>query len=79
MFLPKDQFLLDVFDDVKSTGVEYVRLDHRFLEGKVSLSRVIELYNSNDQEKWKDFKDNYANKLIRGYFNVNRSDAIFQN
>ena len=77
MFLPKDQFLLDVFDDLKNTGVQYIRLDHRFLEGEVSLTSVIELYNANDIEKWKDFKDNYSNKFIRGYFNVNRSDAIF--
>ena len=77
MFLPKDQFLLDVFEEVKLTGVDSIRIDHRFLEGGFSLQEMISLVENEDHEKWSSFKENYANKLIRGYFNVNKSDAIF--
>ena len=77
MFLPKDQFLLDVYPELQDTGLQYVRLDHRFLEGDIKLDDIIDLFKSNSTNRWSDFKKSYAGKFIRGYFNVNRSDAIF--
>ena len=38
MFLPKDQYLLDSYEDLLETGIDYIRLDHRFLDGEFSLS-----------------------------------------
>ena len=77
MFLPKDQFLLDIYEDVIETGVEFLRLDHRFLEGDFTLSDMVHLFVERSEEGWVKFKENYSNKFIRGYFNVNKSDAIF--
>lgn len=77
MFLPKDQYLLDVFEELTVTGIQFMRLDHRFLEGEFSLNDMLNLVALENKEKWLNFKENYSNKFIRGYFNVNKSDAIF--
>ena len=77
MFLPKDQYLLDVYSELLETNLAAIRFDHRFLEGNLNLNDVINLYLTNSEEKRLFFKENYGAKFIRGYFNVNRSDAIF--
>ena len=77
MFLPKDQFLMDVSDDLIETGISHIRLDHRHLEGEISLLDIALLVRENSEQRWINFKNQYSGKFIRGYFNVNRSDAIF--
>ena len=77
MFLPKDQYLLDVYSELLETNLAAIRFDHRFLEGNLKINDVINLYLINSEEKRLFFKENYGAKFIRGYFNVNRSDAIF--
>ena len=37
-FSLKDQYLLDSHEDLVETGIDYIRLDHRFLDGEFSLS-----------------------------------------
>ena len=77
MFLPKDQFLMDIYSDVSEVGLEYLRFDHRFLEGDVSLNETMKLFLTNCSSLWESFKASYTSRFIRGYFNVNKSDAIF--
>ncbi len=77
MFLPKDQYLLDSYDELLQTGIKYIRLDHRFLEGEYSITDMATLIENGNTQLWDEFKNNYGAKFIRGYFNVNKSDAIF--
>lgn len=77
MFLPKDQYLLDSYEDLLETGIKYIRLDHRFLEGRYSITDMATLIEQGNAQLWEEFKNNYTAKFIRGYFSVNKSDAIF--
>ncbi|MFZ8932339.1 MAG: peptidase U32 family protein [Bacteriovoracaceae bacterium] len=70
MFHPKDHSLLDYLDELKTLGVDHFRVDSTELVAQTI--NFIKFRNSSDLEVIKKSKPH-----IKGYFNVNKSDALF--
>jgi putative protease len=84
MFHIKDQFLLGNLDDILEENIHY-RVDLRFTPSLDLLDRVIEIFkgvksdtNTLTRELKNLYEDHYGRQLTKGYFNVNKSDAIFK-
>ncbi|EQC49476.1 peptidase, U32 family [Bacteriovorax sp. BSW11_IV] len=78
MFNIKDHCLLENFGELKEMGLEYVRIDLRFFENKSALlPEIAKLATSPDVELANVCKKIYGVPVIRGYYNVNKSDALF--
>lgn len=74
MFLPKDYYILDSFKDILEIEVDYVRVDFSHLKNTNELYSYLNSFNI---EKLKELKNIYPNKTIKGYFNINKSDVLF--
>jgi putative protease len=78
MYHPKDIFLLDKIDELKNIGVGRVRVDVRHLpvEAKENILRSCQMI-INDKINFKELKNLYPRKVIRGYYSANRSNVLF--
>lgn len=75
MFHIKDLFLLDRYDEIKELGLSHLRIDLR--------SKGFELFDSFvssklEENNFKLFKEAYGKDVIRGYYQINKSDALFK-
>lgn len=75
MFHMKNLFLLDKFSELKKLNINYLRVDLRF-EDDLSLMRKI--VEGDSQEHFEQVKKMYNKDVIRGYFNINKSDILFK-
>lgn len=74
MFHIKRLYLLDHLDDLKAMGIDSVRYDLRFDEN-FEINKMSRLQNSNDG---KEYKTQYPYDVIKGYFNINKTDVLFK-
>lgn len=76
MFHIKDFCLIDYAHELKVCGPEYFRVDLRWASFS-QLGVVKELVETFDESKFLDFKDEYPQDLMRGFYHVNKSDVLF--
>jgi putative protease len=74
MFHIKRLYLLDCLDDLIASGVESVRIDNRF-DDENHLAQIFEAFENN---AGKEFKSVYPYDVIKGYFNINKTDVLFK-
>lgn len=78
MFNVKDLYLLDHLDELKSFGINHARVDLRFDE---SFSKYFEsiaaLFFKQTPESELGFKNNHPRPLIKGFYNINKTDVLF--
>ncbi|MDD0853160.1 U32 family peptidase [Halobacteriovorax sp. GB3] len=78
MFNIKDHCLLENFLELQQMNLAYCRIDLRFVEQNTNLLKDIQTLNDSfDSELAKSIKEKYPAKVIRGYYQVNKSDALF--
>jgi U32 family peptidase len=81
MFNTKDIGLFDQAPLLSDLGVYALRFDMRFLPSPLLAIKLTEnlagLYENFSQEKASEIKELYPKKLIRGFFQTNRSDRLF--
>lgn len=77
MFHVKDQCLLEHIDELKSFGLSHFRIDLRRTDKNSLLIPIQNLIKDFDITKAKEIKSSYGNDVIKGYYNVNKSDVLF--
>jgi putative protease len=75
MFHIKRLFLLEHLAEMKDFGVNTVRIDMRF-DDEFEIKKITELCSNAD--KAKEFKSSYPYDVIKGYFNINKTDVLFK-
>lgn len=75
MFHIKRLFLLENLEDLTETGLKFLRVDFRF-DDTFRLKEIENLLL--DKVKAKEFKDSYGFDVIKGYFNINKTDVLFK-
>ncbi len=79
MYHIKDLFLLDKLKELKELGLNYLRVDLRFEEDLSLLPKIAGLLSSTEVDPNTDsIKADYKNDLIRGYYQINKSDVLFK-
>jgi U32 family peptidase len=76
MFHIKEFCLLEYAKDLAENGLGFLRIDLRFSEVKL-LSPISILVQDFNQEKFLEFKENYPQDLMRGFYLVNKTDVLF--
>lgn len=76
MFHIKDLFLLDKYQDLKEIGLTHLRVDLRHRSEPDLMREVLQKSSINDG--FKNLKDLYGKDVIRGYFQINKSDVLFK-
>jgi len=74
MFHIKDLFLLDRIEELQSFGLKFARIDLRFND----LRLIQEIVKLKTNEQSLKLKETYGVEVIRGYFQVNKSDVLFK-
>jgi U32 family peptidase len=77
MFHVKDQCLLEHLDELSLFGIAHVRVDFRRTKSFSLLPEVSVLVDNFNLESAKKIKSNYSSDVIKGYYNVNKSDVLF--
>ena len=77
MFLPIDHCLLDSLSELSELGVAHLRIDNRFMSEGL-FTRVMEHFNNPSEESFEMIKDASQARLIRGFYNTNKSDVLFK-
>jgi putative protease len=75
MFHIKDLFLLDKYTELSDINFDFLRLDLRDKEC-IELLPKISSFKTNDE--FTSLKADYPNDVIRGYFQINKSDVLFK-
>jgi len=75
MFHIKRLFLLEHISEMNDFGVDTVRIDMRF-DNVFEIDKIKEL--STSTEIAKVYKTNYPFDVIKGYFNINKTDVLFK-
>ncbi|MBN20817.1 MAG: hypothetical protein CL678_05950 [Bdellovibrionaceae bacterium] len=78
MFLPRELCLLDKIDELKQMNIESFRIDLRHQSTEKFLPQIKKLIENFNSKDWQDFKKNYPEKLIRGFYAANKSDILFK-
>lgn len=76
MFHIKNLYLLDRIEDLKKTKIDYFRIDLRDLASRELLLKISQA-NFNESS-FVDLRSNYPREVIRGYFQINKSDVLFK-
>ncbi len=76
MFHIKDLFLLDKKEELKNTNIDFCRIDLRFETDNSFLMKVHNKFETNYLPD--ELKSDYGKDIIRGYFQVNKSDVLFK-
>ena len=77
MFHVKDQCLLEHIDELKDFGISHVRIDLRRTNRQEVLPSLLQLVSNFDLQNAKEIKAQYSRDVIKGYYNVNKSDVLF--
>lgn len=73
MFHTKDLFLMDREDEIKTSGVDWLRVDLQFLDNQQKQS-----LNEAFKGDWKQLKTLWPNPHLVGLFLNNRTDVLFK-
>ena len=74
MFHIKEFCLIDYAQDLKSLGLSWLRIDQRFGEKNFTAEAVKVV---NREAMFENFKAEYPQELMRGFYHVNKSDVLF--
>lgn len=74
MFHIKEFCLIDYAQDLKSLGLSWLRIDQRFGE-KNFTAEAVKIVNR--EAMFENFKAEYPQELMRGFYHVNKSDVLF--
>lgn len=74
MFHIKEFCLIDYAQDLKSLGLSYLRIDQRFGERNFT-AEAVKIVNR--EAMFENFKAEYPQELMRGFYHVNKSDVLF--
>ncbi len=74
MFHIKEFCLIDYAQDLKSLGLSWLRIDQRFNEKNFTAEAVKVV---NREAMFENFKAEYPQELMRGFYHVNKSDVLF--
>lgn len=77
MFHPKDICLLDKWDELLSSGVHFYRIDMREEKPEVQ-KEVIQFISAPRLAGAAKFKESWSKEWMRGYWNTNKSDVLFE-
>jgi len=77
MFHPKDLSLLERWADLQEAGIDIVRLDHRQQADKSILSELLHFTSYPTETNAAALKARWEREWMRGYFDVNKSDVLF--
>ena len=75
MFHIKEFCLVDYAAELKSLGLSFFRIDQRF--EKSELPTIVDLIHNFESEKFENFKADYHQDLMRGFYLVNKTDVLF--
>ena len=83
MFHVKNLYLLDKIEEVIDTGLSFGRLDLRDIQSEITKGEFFrffkeELLKSKKNEDFSQLKLLYPKDVIRGYFQMNKSDVLFK-
>ncbi len=73
MYNTRDHFILDEIESLKEMGLTYLRVE---IEPSL-LDEISSLLDDFNQEKVELIKGKYPNKLMKGFFLVNKTDVLF--
>lgn len=76
MFHIKEFCLIEYAKDLSESGLAFFRIDLRFSEQK-RLTIISSLMAKFDQSKFLEFKEEYPQDLMRGFYLVNKTDILF--
>ena len=76
MFHMKDQCVLEYLDELSQMGLGYLRVDLRHTNQDL-LIQIFDLARNFSKHKANKLRELYPNKITRGYFSVNKTDAVF--
>jgi putative protease len=76
MFHIKDLFLLDKYEELSQIGLTHLRVDIRHKNDDELLSLITN--ESSRSDNFNGLKELYGKDVIRGYFQVNKSDVLFK-
>jgi putative protease len=75
MFHIKDLFLLDKYSELQDINFDFIRLD---LRDHDCIELLPQLALLKTDKEFSEFKEVYPNDVIRGYFQINKSDVLFK-
>lgn len=75
MFHIKDLFLLDKMSELIQSGLQFLRIDLRFYKDFSLLQKITKAQTDDNIQEVKEL---YGNKVIRGYYQINKSDVLFK-
>lgn len=76
MFHMKHLCLLDNIYELEAMGLDFLRIDLRFGKDISLLNNILNLYAK--KSDLKEFKAMYGTDVIRGYYQMNKSDVLFK-
>jgi putative protease len=76
MFHVKDLFLLDKYDVLATLGLSHLRIDLRHKEDLSLLAFICK--EESKAQNFSAVKEVYGKDVIRGYFQINKSDVLFK-
>jgi putative protease len=77
MFLPSDHCLLDHLSELKELGIDHLRIDNRFMNSALT-EEVCSFILNPVEDGIEKLKELSGQRLIRGFFNTNKSDVLFK-
>lgn len=78
MFNTKDHCLLEQIDELLEFGLDTMRIDLRFGKDFSFIKKISSLSSNFDLEIAKKLKDEYPANVIKGFYNVNKTDVLFK-
>jgi putative protease len=77
MFHIKDHWLMENILDLKAMKLDWIRIDLRFGKNKQMMTKISSLIKNYQQDQALQLKDEYPTDVIKGFFNVNKTDTLF--
>jgi putative protease len=77
MFHPKDLSILERTTEIKESGVDWLRIDHRHETDPKALERVCQFLVKPSEENLLAIQNTWSRAWMRGYWDVNKSDVLF--
>lgn len=77
MFHPKDLSILERWSEIPAAGVEFLRLDHRHETRAAVVPELAAFLRWPGEESLALLKANWSRDWMRGYWDVNKSDVLF--
>ncbi|MBT3982542.1 MAG: hypothetical protein HOE90_14385 [Bacteriovoracaceae bacterium] len=79
MYHPKELSLMDRIEKLNVSKIKWGRFDLRHPHQVSSVGVLEELVSNFSASAYREFRESYSHQLIRGFFEVNKTDAQFKN